>query len=41
MQNDKAIRVFRKSKSRYRLDRMVHEIVEYEGNAGFLKNKFP
>lgn len=39
MQNDKAIRVFRKSKSRYRLDRMVHEIVEYEGNAGFLKNK--
>ena len=39
MQNNKAIRIFRKSKSQYRLDRMVHEIVECKGEVGFLKHK--
>lgn len=39
MQNDKAIRLFKKSKSQYRSDRMVHEIIECSGDVGFLKNK--
>lgn len=39
MQNDKAIRIFKKSKSQYRLDRMVHEIIECNGEVGFLTNK--
>ncbi|MBY0066392.1 glycosyltransferase family 2 protein [Empedobacter falsenii] len=39
MQSDKAIRIFRKSKSQYRSDRMVHEIIECKGEVGFMKNK--
>lgn len=39
MQNDKAIRIFKKSQSHYRLDRMVHEIIECNGEVGFLINK--
>ena len=39
MQSDKAIRIFRKSKSKYKLDRMVHEIIECGGEVGALKNK--
>lgn len=39
MQNDRAIRLFRKSKSQYRLDRMVHEIIECNGKVSYLKNK--
>lgn len=39
MQNDRAIRIFRKSKSQYRSDRMVHEIVDCKGQVGYLKNK--
>ncbi len=39
MQSDKAIRLFRKSKSLYKSDRMVHEIIDCKGDVGFLKNK--
>ncbi len=39
MQNDKAIRLFRKSKSVYDATRMVHEQVKCEGNIGYLKNE--
>ncbi|MFV0174101.1 glycosyltransferase [Empedobacter falsenii] len=39
MQNDKVIRLFRKSKSQYKSERMVHEIIECQGNVGCFKNK--
>lgn len=38
MQNDKAIRLFRKSKSKYRMNRLVHELIECKGSVGRLKN---
>lgn len=37
-QNDKVIRLFRKSKCRYG-DQMVHEEIAADGKVGFLKNK--
>lgn len=39
MQNDKAVRIFKKSKSQYKSDRMVHEIIECNGRIGYLTNK--
>lgn len=39
MQNDKAVRIFKKSKSQYKSDRMVHEIIECNGRTGYLTNK--
>jgi len=39
MQNDKAVRVFKKSKCRYKSSRLVHEIIELKGEIGILKNK--
>lgn len=38
MQNDKAIRLFKKSKSKYRKNRLVHELIECKGKIGKLKN---
>jgi len=38
MQSDKAIRVFKKSKARYRSNRLVHELIDCDGKVGILKN---
>ena len=38
-QNDKAIRLFRKSKNRYGEGRLVHELIDSKGKVKFLKNK--
>ncbi|MAZ26233.1 MAG: glycosyl transferase family 2 [Cytophagaceae bacterium] len=38
MQNDKVIRLFKKSHCRYE-DKMVHEEIETQGKVGFLKNR--
>lgn len=37
-QTDKNIRLFKKSKATYTTERLVHEILEVEGNTSFLKN---
>lgn len=39
MQNDKAIRLFKKSKNRYKNGRLVHELIHCDGAVGKLKNK--
>lgn len=39
MQNDKAIRVFRKSKCIYKSNRLVHELIECDGEVGKLTHK--
>ena len=39
MQNDKAIRVFKKSKSRYKDNRLVHELIQCDGVVSKLKNR--
>lgn len=39
MQNDKAIRLFKKSKNRYKNGRLVHELIHCDGPIGKLKNK--
>lgn len=39
MQNDKAIRLFRKSKNRYKNNRLVHELIECDGLISKLKSK--
>lgn len=39
MQNDKAIRVFKKSKCRYKSNRLVHELIECNGTIAKLSNK--
>lgn len=36
MQSDKAVRLFRKSKSKYRKDRLVHELIDCDGKIGTL-----
>ena len=38
-QNDKAIRLFRKSKNRYGEGRLVHELIDSKGKVKFLQNK--
>ena len=38
MQSDKQIRVFKKSKARYKANLLVHEVIECEGTIGNLKN---
>lgn len=38
-QNDKAIRLFKKSKNRYGEGRMVHELIDSKGTVRYLKNK--
>lgn len=38
MQNDKAIRLFKKSKSKYKSNLLVHELLECDGTIGKLKN---
>lgn len=38
-QNDKAIRLFKKSKNRYGEGRMVHELIDSKGTVRFLNNK--
>lgn len=38
-QTDKVHRLFRKSRCSFTPDRIVHEILEYEGDTGFLKEK--
>lgn len=38
-QNDKAIRLFKKSKNKYGEGRMVHELIDSKGTVRFLKNK--
>lgn len=38
-QTDKVHRLFRKSQCSFTPDRIVHEILEYEGKTGFLKEK--
>ena len=39
-QNDKVIRLFRKSKCKYQ-DKLVHEEIITDGEVGFLENKLP
>ncbi|MBS7333773.1 glycosyltransferase family 2 protein [Faecalibacter bovis] len=39
MQNDKAIRVFKKSKNRYKNNRLVHELIQCDGVVSKLRNK--
>ena len=39
MQNDKAIRVFKKSKNRYKNNRLVHELIQCDGLVSKLKNR--
>lgn len=38
-QNDKAIRLFKKSKNRYGEGRLVHELIDSKGKVRFLKNR--
>ena len=38
MQSDKAIRIFKKSKAKYKPNRLVHEIIKCDGKIGRLKN---
>ncbi|RLZ11471.1 glycosyltransferase family 2 protein [Faecalibacter macacae] len=39
MQNDKAIRLFKKSKNRYKNNRLVHELIQCDGLVSKLKNR--
>lgn len=39
MQNDKTVRLFKKSGTQYRTDLLVHEQLEFKGEIGILKNK--
>ena len=39
MQNDKAIRLLKKSKCRYKDNRLVHELIDCKGTVGKLSNK--
>lgn len=38
-QNDKVIRLFKKSKNKYGIGRLVHELIDSKGSVKFLKNK--
>ncbi len=38
MQSDKQIRVFRKSKAKYKAHLLVHEVLQCNGNIGYLNN---